>query len=159
MHHSRTARRNSPCATGRQAGWLARPRCWWARPRCWWARPRCWWARPRCWWARPRCWWARPQVVDAITHPTHPEIILPGASGQESGGPELHPAFQALAGPQQTRTEIVDSRQTPAHGPGDYVSPYCSVFHHQSFLLKRSTSVSMTHVALNLCIGIDTLRD
>ena len=101
----------------------------------------------------------RPQVVDAITHPTHPEIILSDALGQDSGGPELHPAFQALAGPQQARIQIVDSRQTPAHWLGDYVSPYCSVFHHHSFPLTRPTNVSMTHVALNLCIGIDTLRN
>jgi hypothetical protein len=33
VRHSRTACRNSPYATGRQAGWRVRPRCWWVRPR------------------------------------------------------------------------------------------------------------------------------
>ena len=40
-----------------------------------------------------------------------------------------------------------------------YVAPYSPEFRHQAVLLTRSTNVPVTHVAWDLAIRIDSLRD
>ena len=40
-----------------------------------------------------------------------------------------------------------------------YVGPYSAEFRHQAVLLTRSTNVPVTHVARELSVSIDSLRD